>query len=105
MAAASARGIVGGEPRSPPARRQSGGRARMDTLALARWQFGIVTVYHFLFVPITIGLSFLVAGFQTAWVARGEERYLRLTRFFGELFLINFAVGVVTGLVQEFQFG
>src|SRR3954451_17707578 len=77
----------------------------MDTLALARWQFGIVTVYHFLFVPITIGLSFLVAGFQTAWVARGEERYLQLTRFFGELFLINFAVGVVTGLVQEFQFG
>ena len=77
----------------------------MDTLALARWQFGIVTVYHFLFVPITIGLSFLVAAFQTAWVAKGQERYLRLTHFFGELFLINFAVGVVTGLVQEFQFG
>ena len=77
----------------------------MDTLALARWQFGIVTVYHFFFVPVTIGLSFLVAGFQTAWVGTGQERYLRLTRFFGELFLITFAMGVVTGIVQEFQFG
>jgi cytochrome d ubiquinol oxidase subunit I len=72
---------------------------------LARWQFGITTVYHFLFVPLTIGLSFSVAAFQTAWWRTGNERYLRLTRFFGELFLINFAIGVVTGIVQEFQFG
>ena len=72
---------------------------------LARWQFGITTVYHFLFVPLTIGLSFTVAGFQTAWFRTGNEKYLRLTRFFGELFLINFAIGVVTGIVQEFQFG
>jgi cytochrome d ubiquinol oxidase subunit I len=72
---------------------------------LARWQFAITTVYHFLFVPLTIGLSFSVAGLQTAWYRTGNEKYLRLTRFFGELFLINFALGVVTGIVQEFQFG
>jgi cytochrome d ubiquinol oxidase subunit I len=72
---------------------------------LARWQFGITTVYHFLFVPLTIGLAFTVAGFQTAWHRTGKDEYLRLTRFFGELFLINFAIGVVTGIVQEFQFG
>ncbi len=77
----------------------------MDALDLARWQFGITTVYHFLFVPLTIGLSFLVAGFQTVWVRTGNPAYLRLTRFYGELFLINFALGIVTGIVQEFQFG
>ncbi len=77
----------------------------LSALDLARWQFGITTVYHFLFVPLTIGLAFMVAGFQTAWVRTGNERYLRLTRFYGELFLINFALGVVTGIVQEFQFG
>jgi cytochrome d ubiquinol oxidase subunit I len=77
----------------------------MSALDLARWQFGITTVYHFLFVPLTIGLAFLVAGLQTAWVRTGKESYLRLTRFYGELFLINFALGVVTGIVQEFQFG
>ena len=77
----------------------------VDALLLARWQFGITTVYHFLFVPLTIALAFMVAGFQTAWYRTGNESYLRLTRFFGELFLINFAMGVVTGIVQEFQFG
>jgi len=77
----------------------------MDALDLARWQFGITTVYHFLFVPLTIGLAFLVAGLQTAWVRTGKASYLRLTKFYGELFLINFALGVVTGIVQEFQFG
>ncbi len=77
----------------------------MDPLMLSRWQFGITTVYHFLFVPLTIGLSFTVAGLQTAWYRTEKEQYLRLTRFFGELFLINFAIGVVTGIVQEFQFG
>jgi len=77
----------------------------VDTLELARWQFGVTTVYHFLFVPLTIGLSFLVAGMQTAWVRTGGERWYRLTRFYGKLFLINFAMGVVTGIVQEFQFG
>lgn len=77
----------------------------MDPLDIARWQFGITTVYHFLFVPITIGLSFLVAGLQTAWVRTGNEKWLKATKFFGKLFLINFAMGVVTGIVQEFQFG
>jgi cytochrome bd ubiquinol oxidase subunit I len=77
----------------------------MGVLLLARWQFGITTVYHFLFVPLTIGLSILVAGMQTAWVRTADPRYLRMTRFWGSLFLVNFAMGVVTGIVQEFQFG
>ncbi|NAS25979.1 cytochrome ubiquinol oxidase subunit I [Herbidospora sp. NEAU-GS84] len=77
----------------------------MDVLDLSRWQFGITTVYHFLFVPLTIGLSVLVASLQTAWYRTGKPGYLRLTHFWGKLFLINFAMGVVTGIVQEFQFG
>ena len=77
----------------------------MNALDLARWQFAITTVYHFLFVPITIGLGFIVAGLQTAWFRTNTLRYLRATKFFGKLFLINFAIGVVTGIVQEFQFG
>jgi cytochrome bd ubiquinol oxidase subunit I len=77
----------------------------MSTLDLSRWQFGITTVYHFIFVPLTIGLSLLVACLQTAWLVKQDPVYLRLTKFFGKLFLINFAVGVVTGIVQEFQFG
>jgi cytochrome d ubiquinol oxidase subunit I len=77
----------------------------MRALDVARWQFGIVTVYHFLFVPLTIGMSLLVAVMQTVWTRSGDERYLKLTKFFGKLFLINFAMGVVTGIVQEFQFG
>ena len=77
----------------------------VSTLDLSRWQFGITTVYHFIFVPLTIGLSLFVACLQTAWLVKKDPAYLRLTRFFGKLFLINFAVGVVTGIVQEFQFG
>ncbi|OYO25106.1 cytochrome ubiquinol oxidase subunit I [Enemella dayhoffiae] len=77
----------------------------MSSETLARWQFGITTVYHFLFVPITLAMSFLVAIFQTMWVRSGNENHLRLTKFYGKLFLINFAMGVVTGIVQEFQFG
>jgi cytochrome d ubiquinol oxidase subunit I len=77
----------------------------MSALDLARWQFGVTTIYHFLFVPITIGITWFVALFQTLWYRRGDEQYLRLTRFFGKLMLINFAIGVVTGIVQEFQFG
>ncbi|UED85253.1 cytochrome ubiquinol oxidase subunit I [Streptomyces profundus] len=72
---------------------------------LARWQFGITTVYHFLFVPLTISLASLTAGLQTAWVRTGKEKYLRATKFWGKLFLIKIAMGVVTGIVQEFQFG
>src|SRR5665648_1016109 len=77
----------------------------MDALDIARWQFGITTVYHFIFVPLTIGLSPLVALMQTFWVRTGDEKWLRLTKFFGKLLLINFAIGVATGIVQEFQFG
>ena len=77
----------------------------MSALDLARWQFAITTVYHFIFVPLTIGLSLLVAGMQTAWYRTRDDTYLRMTKFFGRIFLINFAVGVVTGIVQEFQFG
>jgi len=74
-------------------------------LDLARLQFAATSIYHFLFVPVTIGLAFLVALLQTAWHRRGDDAYLRLTRFFGTLMVINIAIGVVTGLVQEFQFG
>ncbi|WNM25397.1 cytochrome ubiquinol oxidase subunit I [Demequina capsici] len=77
----------------------------MEALDLARWQFGITTVYHFVLVPLTIGLSILVAIMQTAWVRTGKEKWLRLTKFYGKLLLINFALGVATGIVQEFQFG
>jgi cytochrome d ubiquinol oxidase subunit I len=72
---------------------------------LARIQFAFTSINHFLFVPITIGLAFLTALLQTAWYRSGREEYLRLTRFFGTLLVINIAIGVVTGLVQEFQFG
>jgi len=77
----------------------------VDALDVARWQFAILTVYHFLVVPLTIGLVPLVAIMQTMWHRTGKESWLRLTRFFGKLMLINFALGVVTGIVQEFQFG
>src|SRR5919204_1166456 len=77
----------------------------MNVVDVSRWQFGITTVYHFIFVPLTIGLAPLVAVMQTAWVATGNTAWYRLTKFFGKLFLINFAIGVVTGIVQEFQFG
>jgi cytochrome d ubiquinol oxidase subunit I len=77
----------------------------MDALSLARWQFGITTVYHFFFVPLTLGLVWVVAGLQTAFHVTGDPVWKRLTRFWGKLFLINFAMGVVTGIVQEFQFG
>lgn len=77
----------------------------MDPTDIARWQFAITTVYHFLFVPITIGLSAIIAGYEITWLRTGNEQWLRLTKFFGKLFLINVAIGIVTGIVQEFQFG
>jgi cytochrome d ubiquinol oxidase subunit I len=77
----------------------------VDTLDVARWQFGITTVYHFLMVPLTIGLGVLVAAMHTMWVRTGKPEWLRMTRFWGRIYLINFALGVATGLVQEFQFG
>jgi cytochrome bd ubiquinol oxidase subunit I len=77
----------------------------MDVTLLARWQFGITTVYHFFFVPLTLGLSVIVAIMETIYVRTGKEVYRDMTKFWGKLFLINFAMGVVTGIVQEFQFG
>jgi cytochrome d ubiquinol oxidase subunit I len=77
----------------------------LDSVIVARWQFGITTVYHFLFIPLTISLAALTAGLQTAWVRTSNEKYLKATKFWGKLFLINIAMGVVTGIVQEFQFG
>ena len=79
--------------------------AGISSLSLARWQFGVTTVFHFLFVPLTIGLAFLVAILQTAAYKKTDAEYDRMARFFGKLFLVNFAIGVVTGIVQEFQFG
>jgi cytochrome bd ubiquinol oxidase subunit I len=72
---------------------------------LARIQFATTSIYHFLFVPLTLGLGPLVATMQTLWYRTRDENWLRLTKFFGTLFLINFAIGVATGLVQEFEFG
>src|ERR1700749_1347558 len=74
-------------------------------LDLARWQFAFTSINHFLFIPITIGLAFLTALLQTSWHRSGRPEYLRLTRFFGTLLVINVAIGVVTGIVQEFEFG
>jgi cytochrome bd ubiquinol oxidase subunit I len=77
----------------------------MNVVDISRWQFGITTVYHFIFVPLTIGLAPLVAVMQTVWIVTDDVVWYRLTKFFGKLFLINFAIGVATGIVQEFQFG
>jgi cytochrome d ubiquinol oxidase subunit I len=77
----------------------------MDALALSRLQFATTTIYHFFFVPLTLGLSVLVAIMETLYVRTGDDVYKKMTKFWGKLFLINFAMGVVTGLVQEFQFG
>ncbi len=77
----------------------------MEPVLLARLQFTITCVYHFFFVPLTLGLSWLVAIMETMWARTGNDVYRRMTRFWGKLFLINFAMGVVTGIVMEFQFG
>jgi cytochrome d ubiquinol oxidase subunit I len=77
----------------------------MNVLTLSQLQFGITVIYHFFFVPLTLGLSILVAIMETIYVRTGKEIYRDMTRFWGKLFLINFAMGVVTGIVMEFQFG
>src|SRR5512140_2520955 len=77
----------------------------MDPLTLSRWQFGLTTVYHFFFVPLTLGLGWFVAYMQTRYYQTRDETYREMAKFWGKLFLINFAIGVVTGIVQEFQFG
>ena len=77
----------------------------MDPVILSRLQFALTTIYHFFLVPLTLGLSILVAIFETRYVATGNVTYKHLTKFWGKIFLINFAAGVVTGIVQEFHFG
>ncbi len=77
----------------------------MDTLALSRLQFAVTSMFHFIFVPLTLGLSILTAYMETRYVQSGDEMYLKMTKFWGKLFLINFALGVVTGITMEFQFG
>ena len=77
----------------------------MDVLFLSRLQFAAATMFHFLFVPLTLGLSILVAIMETKYARSGDETYLKMTRFWSKLFLINFALGVVTGITLEFQFG
>src|SRR6202050_2323960 len=88
-----------------PRRVPGGDSGEMANVDLARWQFAFTTINHFLFVPVTIGLAFLTALLQTAWYLSKRDEYLRLTRFFGTLLVINVAIGVVTGIVQEVQFG
>jgi cytochrome d ubiquinol oxidase subunit I len=77
----------------------------MDILTLSRWQFAVTCMFHFIFVPLTLGLAILTAYFETRWVRTGDETWLRMAKFWGKLFLINFALGVVTGITMEFQFG
>jgi cytochrome d ubiquinol oxidase subunit I len=77
----------------------------MNATSLAQWQFGITSVYHFFFVPLTLGLSVLVAIMETIYVRTGQDVYKRMAKFWGKLFVINYAMGVVTGIVMEFQFG
>jgi cytochrome d ubiquinol oxidase subunit I len=77
----------------------------MNVVTLSQWQFAITSVYHFFFIPLTIGLSILVAVMETIYVRSGQTIYKDMAKFWGKLFLINFAMGVVTGIVQEFQFG
>src|SRR5689334_9785022 len=92
--------------RPHPVRRVEGEEAnRPMKVLLSRWQFGVTITYHFLFVPLTIGLALLVAVMQVLAYVKKDGTWGRLSRFFGTLFLINFAMGVVTGIVQEFQFG
>ena len=81
------------------------GTLASTALELARWQFALTTLFHFIFVPLTLGLAPLLVVMQTRWHRTGDEKWLRLTKFFGTLFIINFAIGVATGLVMEFQFG
>lgn len=77
----------------------------MDTLMLSRLQFAAATFFHFLFVPLTLGLSILIAVMETQYVRTGNEEYRNMAKFWGKIFLINFAIGVVTGITLEFQFG
>ena len=75
----------------------------MDVLTLSRLQFAVTSIFHFIFVPLTLGLSILTAYMETRYVMTGETTYLKMTKFWGKLFLVNFALGVVTGITMEFH--
>ncbi len=77
----------------------------MDVVLLSRLQFAAATIFHFIFVPLTLGLSVLTAIYETKYVKTGDEDFKRAAKFWGKLFLINFALGIVTGITLEFQFG
>jgi cytochrome d ubiquinol oxidase subunit I len=77
----------------------------MDVVALSRLQFALTSMFHWIFVPLTLGLSIMTAYMETRYVMSGDEMYLKMAKFWGKLFLINFALGVVTGITMEFQFG
>ncbi|MDA8098039.1 MAG: cytochrome ubiquinol oxidase subunit I, partial [Nitrospiraceae bacterium] len=77
----------------------------MDVVDLSRLQFALTSMFHWIFVPLTLGISILTAYMETRYVRTGDETYLRMAKFWGKLFLINFALGVVTGITLEFQFG
>jgi len=77
----------------------------MDVVTLSRLQFALTSMFHWIFVPLTLGLSVMTAYMETRYVMSGDEMYLRMTKFWGKLFLINFALGIVTGITLEFQFG
>ena len=77
----------------------------MDVILLSRLQFAVAVFFHFIFVPLTLGITVLLAIMETLYVRTGDETYKRMTRFWGKLFLINFVLGVVTGITLEFQFG
>ena len=77
----------------------------ISLLSLARFQFAMTTVFHFFFVPLSIGLGFLVAIMETIYAVKKDETYKKMAQFWGKIFLLSFAVGIVTGLIQEFQFG
>jgi cytochrome d ubiquinol oxidase subunit I len=77
----------------------------MDALMLSRLQFAVATFFHFLFVPLTLGLVILIAIMETIYVRSGDELYKRQAKFWGKIFIVNFAIGVLTGITLEFQFG
>ena len=77
----------------------------MDVLDLARIQYAVTTIFHFFFVPLSIGLIFMVAIMETLYVVKKQKVYLDMSLFWGKIFLLSFAIGVVTGILQEFQFG
>ena len=77
----------------------------LDVVDLSRLQFALTALYHFIFVPLTLGLSFILVIMETIYVATGKEVYKDMTKFWGKLFGINFALGVTTGIIMEFQFG